>query len=212
MMMRPVVRVTALLAGALAAGSPGPPAAAERYPSVRQAGATVMIHQDDTVLVALGHKYASLHPEARFLLLDLAVTAEGSKEVALHREMFALRTPGGAGLPMTTQKRINESWSEVGPMLRAARVAADPLGLYFKARDEVQPIRFFVSRQGGALVEDRLAVNNRVYARGPILFESPAGAWAPGLYVLTITGEQIRVDIPFAIPRPRPRPAPSPER
>jgi hypothetical protein len=207
MSRRPAILRRALLVPLVLAAVASPPAdagGAERFPNVRHVGATVMLHEDDVVRVILGFKHASLHPEARFLLLDLAVTATGGKEVRIHRESITLRTPKGAALPMTAQQRINERWAEVGPMFQAARVADDPLDRYMKSRFERSPIGFFLTRPGSGIVRDRFAVNNRFYVDGPILFESPDGRWDPGIYLLRIANDQIAVDIPFAIRTPVP--------
>ncbi len=187
----------------VAAGSPPVTAGgADRFPNVQHVGATVMLYEDDLVRVILGTKYASLHPEARFLLLDLAVTATKGGEVRIHRESVTLRTPVGAAMPVTTQKRIDERWAEVGPMMQAARVAADPLDRYMKSRFERTAIGFFLPQPGSGLVRDRFAVNSRLYAYGPVLFESPAGRWEPGIYLLRIANDQIELEIPFAIGAP----------
>ncbi|HVO49493.1 MAG TPA: hypothetical protein VMV60_00680 [Thermoanaerobaculia bacterium] len=167
-------------------------------PNVKRLGATVMRWKDDTLQVIVGYKHAQLHLDKKWILLDTFVTATGGTPVEIWREDVALLAPDGTRIPLPSQRRMAHGIPDLRRMLNEANVQKDPLGGYFQGADREERLGFFAI-PGEDIVFDKVTVNWRTLAFGPLFFPSPKERWAPGIYTLVIENRDVHVRLPLTL-------------
>ncbi len=164
-------------------------------PGLEKVGATVLRYRGPEVELALGYRFATLSLGEEWLLLDLAITAAPGKVVEVKREGVFVLTPQGERLPLASQEQFASSYASLGPTLRRAALAADPLG-YFN-RDIQCSLGFFAA-PGEALVYPSVHLDDRRVCEGRLYFLVPGGV-QPGRWTLGIDLEETHVRVPFQL-------------
>jgi hypothetical protein len=170
----------------------------EGGPNVKRLGATVMRWKDVTLQVVVGYKHAQLHLDKKWILLDTCLTAADGKPVEVWREDVSLLTPDGTRIPLPTQRRMAQGIPDVRRMLEEAKVQKDPLAGYFPSAVVAERLGFFAI-PGEDIVFDKVTVNSRTLAQGPLFFPSPKDNWAPGIYTLVIESKDVHVRLPLTL-------------
>ena len=197
------LRTVSLLAFAAGFAAAGALAAAEPASPVKRLGKTVVQHKDERVKAVLSWRFANQTFEKEpWILLELAFSAEGSTG-DLDREDVSLLTPGGERIPLPGQKRLAEGLKDVRWFVQRSSVARDPLTGYFSRPTYQQRLPFFAI-PGEQVVLDEIGGGPSMLTIGDLFFESPAGAWKPGKYVLVLKNKTMDVELPFSFPADEP--------
>jgi hypothetical protein len=170
----------------------------EDRPTLRRLGKTVVQYEDADAKVVVGYRYANAHPGSPWLYLEVGMSTNG-KPVEVAREDVSLVTPSGERIPLPGQRRVNEGFQDVRRVFMAANIANDPIEGYFPSAERRERLGFFTV-PGEGIVFQNVTLNHRTLTLGPLLFESPRGAFANGAYVLEIQNKWMRAKVPFEIP------------
>lgn len=185
------VALSAPAAVASAAGSDDGP--------IRRLGKTVMQWKDDSVQVVVSYRHADRHLDAPWILLEVGITARGSKAVDVAREDVALEMPDGLSLPLPSQKALAEGMPDLVRFLHEVSVSRDPIEGYFVSPTKFDPIRFFTI-PGAGIVVDTVGLSPDRLAQGDLYFHAPKGSFPPGVYKLRIYNKGVDVRLPFRMP------------
>ena len=194
------------LAAVLLAFAAGASAAAAEGPE-RVGRTIVRVDRGDAMAVVSWHDMADYCRESRWIYLD-TVVAPSKGPIPLRRGAIALVLPDGSRVPLATAERYQATAEERRRPRHQTRAGAekrDPLeGLYRKepqsttgtGRAWVCP-SFWSKGLDGSIPEEISPEAWKPF-RGKLWFESPAGAWPDGSYVLDLGVPGL--ELPFPLP------------
>ena len=165
-------------------------------PANHERGRAAVEYADKNAHIVAAYYYSQRHHGSRWIVIDTAMSTE--ERSLLHRDAFALRTPGGREIPLATQRRVGEDTVNVQKLLRNASVEGHDLLSYFTQRDRTYGMRLFTFPFGGVVHDDFIVDHNEV-ATGPLLFESPTGAWEKGTYALIVRHSNGAAELPIRL-------------
>jgi hypothetical protein len=171
-------------------------AVADTAPASRltQVGATAILYKGPEIQVVVSDRYARYNPEGRWLLLDTAMTAS-SNPIEIPRSAIAVRTPGGAVVPLATQPEFERAYPKLVSVLQRARVTSEPLGYLIPQR--YRHLRLFAPH-GIGIAWDSAWLDQFHNSYGRLYFELPGGVHR-GRYELLIHLPKNEVVIPFTV-------------
>jgi hypothetical protein len=137
-----------------------------------------------------------------WVILDLAVSGATRAREEVHREDFALITPGGNAYPMASQEAFREALPQMASMLRRIDVAREPLA--YRVGDRRAAGLPFFAEPGEGPAFEMFFVNDRQFYVGPVYFQLPDEV-RPGPYRLQVAVGEGFATIPFEIEEPRRR-------
>jgi hypothetical protein len=182
----------ALLAAATASCGTAAPSAT---PRLEQLGRTTLHYTGPKLDVVVSYRFADLNVGADWLFLDAAISGIGRTAVEVERGKVSVRTPGGAVVPLATQKEFGEAYGELAGTLARADVAREPLDYYPGRRP--QGLDFLVAPGSGVSLLSAW-VNDLNVAFGRLAFHIPGGVHAgPYELLIDVPGDTAR--IPFRL-------------
>jgi hypothetical protein len=180
---------------ALVSAAEGPDA----KPEIRRLGKTVSQYRDGLIRVVVSTRYANTHLDRSWIPIEVCLSAESGKPVAISREDVSLVAENGAVMPLPTQKAMSIEVPDVRHVLDTARLTREPLTGYFPWADFEERLRFFTVPGEGTVLEEEVATHSRVLI-GYLFFRSPTGSWPAGSYQLAIRNPDLNVRLPFRLP------------
>lgn len=154
-------------------------------------------YEGPEVEAAVGtHQTASSLGENWLVLAFYLRSVSPSGTLTIEREAVSVLTPDGHRLPLATQERFREAYSQIHALVRRAEFSTpdpqtDPRALRYCDR-------WFFAEIGEGFAADELYLVNFEPCTGPLVFEVPRGV-QPGRWRLIIELEESRVDIPFEL-------------
>jgi hypothetical protein len=201
--MKELARKTGLTALALGLALPALAAGRDDDP-VRRLGRTVMQWKDDGVQVVVSYRHADRHLDAPWIILQVAISARGSKVAEIAREDVLLVMPDGQKLSLPSQRALAEGMPDLRRFLREVSITREPIDGYFVGPTRVEPIQFFTV-PGEGIVLDTVGFSPDRLATGDLYFHAPKGAFPPGVYTLQIYNKGVDVKLPFRMPAGDPK-------
>lgn len=201
--MKRVARKTGLAALALGLALPALAAGRDDGP-VKRLGRTVMQWKDESVQVVVSYRHADKHMDAPWILLQVGVSARGTKVSEISREDVLLVMPDGERLSLPSQKALTEGMPDIRRFLREVSISRDPIDGYFVGPTRFEAIQFFTV-PGEGIVLDTFGISPDRLALGDLYFRAPKGAFPPGLYTLQIYNKGVDVKLPFRMPSTDPK-------
>jgi len=165
-------------------------------PGVDRMGQYILMSKGPEAEVVIGYRHAQNTLGSEWLLLEAAMTSPPGQTAIVERKNISLRTPGGATIPMATQKEFGEGYASLQGFISAANVARDPMD-YWPPRKQTCLLEFFVE-PGRGVAYDQVTVNDFRACQGRLMFKIPGGVQA-GRYVLTIDLVESEIRIPFTL-------------
>jgi hypothetical protein len=172
------------------------------FPNARSLGRATVEYRDRAIRAIAGYDYSQRNHEGPWLLIDLAMTTR--RRVVIHRDQISLVTPAGETVKVASQQQVLSDAPGIQSLLQNAAVLRRDQSLNFMPSLEREPMRFYAFPAGSHTVHNDVVVDPDRIAVGELLFEAPAGQWAPGVYRLVIDREHAHATIPIILQPPQP--------
>jgi hypothetical protein len=163
-------------------------------PASKQLGKAVVEYHDKAVQMVAAYYYSQQNHDSRWLMIETGLST--AKDATIKRSAILLRTPQGREIPLATQSQVNEDVTGIERLLQQSRVSRHDVPSYFNQRDRVENMGLF-TLPFGPVVHDSFVVDRDRVAVGPLLFESPAGAWESGVYTLVLRLGEGAAELPI---------------
>lgn len=166
------------------------------FSRVRQHGAALVEHHDGVTQAVVAYYHSQRNHDTPWLLIEMGLSSQ--RPLVLRRDRVQLVSPSGQAVPLAGQRRWGADSARARGLLQAARITRHQVGSFFLGRDR-QRLRFFGRPEMGQTVVDVAQVAPEEVLLGDLLFESPTGAWAPGVYALEIEHEGGTTALPIEL-------------
>ena len=165
-------------------------------PGVERMGRYVLKQFGPELWTVLGYKFANSQISDEWMILEVGLSSPNGQTAKVTREDVFLRAPDGTNVSLMTQKKFNEAYSALRPVLARADIDRDPLDYFPPSRVDCA-IRFFTT-PGGGVSFDEVTVSDRRGCFGRLYFNVSGGIQA-GRWVLGIDLPESEIRIPFEL-------------
>jgi hypothetical protein len=191
-----VVPVLAVLAATGLAGCATSTLAPQATPVVERIGDGVERYGGSDLWVVVEYQFADMSLGEEWLMLDVAATAAEGRTATIERDRVFVRTPGGARVPLASQRQFSQAYRDLRSRLVRADIVSNPV-LYFPPTRALCGFHFFAA-PGTGITFDDVVLNDRRACTERFFFNIPGGVQA-GRWVLGMDLVESDVRIPFEL-------------
>jgi hypothetical protein len=166
------------------------------FSGVTTHGAALVESHDGVTQAVAAYYHSQRHHDTPWLLIEVGLASR--RPLVLRRDRVQLVSPSGHAVPLAGQRRWAADSGRARALLQQARITRHQVGAFFLGRAG-RRLGFFGRPEQGQVVGDVAPSTPDEVLLGDLLFESPTGAWAPGIYALEIEHEGGTTALPIEL-------------